>query len=180
MLTNVGQPSEFYAVYFNADGSLNWSQMAGDYPGKWTLQENKLTLDFPLLSVQIKADLTSDDKFSNISSTNSSTINSGQLMNNTPPLLDQTSWKGSRNLNDAGTAIQPLQMEFTPGSQVSIRFTQGNTTTTTKYGYTATKSGAIRAASSFSTDVYFGVFTSAHEMKGSWHKYKFTWQTTKQ
>ena len=39
-----GQKAQYYSVQFNADNSLVWSQLSGDYPGKWTLDGKKLVI----------------------------------------------------------------------------------------------------------------------------------------
>lgn len=182
-LSYTGKALEYYSVHFNADGSLSWSQQSGDYPGSWIVNDKQLTMTFPGISSEIKAYISDDDKLMTITDNNASfTINSGELFATPIQSLDNTVWKGSRIINVPNTPIKPqsFQMSFTAGSDVRIQFTSGNTTTTTKYNYTKLVSGAVRATSSYSTNIYFGVIAADNEMKGTIDNSNNTWQVTKQ
>src|SRR5687767_10207657 len=56
-LTNPGETAQYYSVYFKSDGNLVWSQRDADYAGKWVVDGKQVTMDFPAISVQIKADI---------------------------------------------------------------------------------------------------------------------------
>ncbi len=66
-LTNAGEGGpQYYSVHFNADNTLQWSQLAGDYDGQWILEKNNLTLTFTGLDVIVTAEISDDDTWTNI------------------------------------------------------------------------------------------------------------------
>src|SRR6266542_4422176 len=66
-ITYTGKTTEYYSVHFDADSSLLWSQLSGDYAGKWRIANRQLTMTFTGINDVIKADITDDDKLENIS-----------------------------------------------------------------------------------------------------------------
>src|SRR6478752_4424966 len=60
-ITYTGKTTEYYSVYFKADGTLLWSQLSGDYAGHWAIKDKELTMTFDANSVTIQATLTDDD-----------------------------------------------------------------------------------------------------------------------
>jgi hypothetical protein len=104
-----GKTPEYYSVHFNADKTFTWSQMLGDYAGKWTMNGKQLTMTFVGSSLEIKADISDDNQMVNISdNTNASEINSGQLIVNPNVTIVSTVWKGFYN-------ISPYQLSFLDG-----------------------------------------------------------------
>src|SRR4051812_44786780 len=55
MLVNKGETAQYYSVYFNADGSLIWSQRDGDFSGTWSINNKRLSIKFVTPAVQITA-----------------------------------------------------------------------------------------------------------------------------
>src|SRR6266700_5670284 len=136
-LTYTGKTSEYYSVQFGADNSLIWSQMSGDYPGNWFVEGKTITITFRDNSVQIKADISDDDKLMNITdNTGNSEINSGQLIVNPNISLENTVWKGSLVY-----AVTPddYQLSFMPDSKVQSKYFNINYTE----NYTRSASGAV-------------------------------------
>src|SRR5688572_28553732 len=117
MLTNAGGQAEYYSVHFKTDNSLLWNQLAGEYPGKWVINGKRLTMDFATLGVQIKADITDDNKLTNIVTNNSNIVNSGELLENTNIPLNNTFWKGTLPVNNSSL----FEMSFMPGGNVQIK-----------------------------------------------------------
>jgi len=173
-LTYNGQKAEYYSVHFNADNSLLWSQLSGDYAGSWVINDKQLKMTFPALGSEIKGDISENDTLMNISDNNASvTINSGKLIANPNILLDNTVWLGSANI----TTSKVLELAFIPGSQVRINI---ENSTIKSYVYTRSLSGSVFRATMTGGDVFFGVTTSGSEMKGSVGKSANPWQTIKQ
>jgi hypothetical protein len=116
-LTTSGETAQYYSVYFNGDGSLLWSQRAGGYTGKWTINDNQLTMDFLTPAVQKKANISDDNTLKNIVTNNSTVVNSGEMIANPTTLLDNTVWKGMISLTGG---IQEI-FHFTATSKVSSK-----------------------------------------------------------
>jgi hypothetical protein len=175
-LTNTGLPMEHYSVHFNADNSLKWNQMAGEYDGQWVITGKHLIMTFNSLGVDINADISKDGKLENITdNNNNSTINTGELIVNTDFPLDNTVWKGSIFFGSSAT----LQMKFTPGYNVEITIANS---LVFQYVYKRPAPGAyIRATpSGTNANQFFGVLVSANEMKGSYLSSLNYWQMIKQ
>jgi hypothetical protein len=172
-ITYTNKTTEYYSVHFNADNTLEWVQLSGDYTGHWSINDRELTLSFDANTVQIKANISDDDKLVNITdNTGAYEINSGHLIANPAMSLDNTLWKGSR-ANTPNGIIETYQIRFLPDNKIEIKV--GNTIYS-PYSYTRRAAGAaIRAAGGF-----FGVLLSASEIKGSDGNAAFPWQTVKQ
>jgi hypothetical protein len=169
-LAYTGKTTEYYAVHFNADNTLLWSQFAGDYTGHWVLTGKELTITFDGNSVEIKATISDDDNLVNITdNTSASEINSGGLIANSTVPLDNTEWKGAISY----PVTKALQFSFKPGLQVIINL---QNTPVKTYTYTRSPSNAIIRIST----IFFGVITSGGKMKGSIDNSPVIWQTVKQ
>src|SRR6266511_5776183 len=81
IFTNTGKTPEYYSIHFNTDSSLLWSDLSGDYAGKWKIADRQLTMTFTAINDEIKADITDDDKLENITdNTSFYDVNSGALI----------------------------------------------------------------------------------------------------
>jgi hypothetical protein len=175
MITYTGETGEYFSIYFNADNSLIWSQLSGNLLGQWTIDGNHLSMSFSGSTAVIKADISTDDKFSNISdNTTSFEVNNGELIAYPNLVLDNTTWKGSIYKN--GGAVNQ-QLNFLPGLKVGIKI--GNTSFG-PYAYTRSASGAVIRVSLGGTYPFFGVITSAIGMKGSDGDTDYPWQAIKE
>ena len=173
-LTYTGQKAEYYSVHFNADKSLLWSQLSGDYPGIWEINDKHLKMTFPSLKSEIDGDISKNDTLLNISDNNATvTINSGKLIANPHIILDNTVWLGSANM----TTAKVLELTFIAGSLIKINIENSTIKT---YAYTRSLSGSVFRATLTGGDVFFGVTTSDNQMKGSIGKSDNPWQTIKQ
>ncbi len=98
------------SIAFGDGGQLIWRELSGDYPGTWKLTNKTLSLNFSASS-GFTADITDDNKFTNIKSVSGSKwvlIDAGLNTANDEP-LDNTSW------------IAPnLVMNFKPGNKVDL------------------------------------------------------------
>lgn len=162
--TYTGEKTEYYSVHFNADNTLLWSQLSGDYAGKWAVNDKALTMTFDGNTAQIKADISEDDKLMNIvvSNTGAYIINSGGLIANPNIALDNTVWQGLYN-----GSPNSLQLSFMPGSKVELR--RSNIVDKT-YTYQRSASGAvIRFKQGLANPIYpfFCVINSGMEIKGN-------------
>ena len=172
-LTNAGENAQYYSVHFKANGSLIWSQLAGDYAGKWVVNGQQLAIDFPALAVQVKADITDDSKLTNITTNTLNTVNTLELIENSGMPIENTSWRGTMPTS-AGTLLFGLR--FKAGTQAILK---GCGPEDVEISYTISVNGAfIRFTCGASN--YFGVITSGNEMKGSIDKTYDSWQVTKQ
>jgi hypothetical protein len=140
VLTYTGKTAEYYSVHFNADNTLLWSQLSGDYAGTWVINNKSVTLKFSSSSAEIKADITDDEKFMAISdNTASYEINNGQFIPSPNIALENTVWKGQVVSGVSGS----LQLSFMPGSKVEIKLSN---TVYPLYSYNRPASGgAFRA-----------------------------------
>lgn len=171
-LTNAGENAQCYSVHFKTDGSLLWSQMSGDYAGKWTVNGKHLTMDFLTPAVQVKADISDDDKLMNIVTNTANKVNTGEMIEPLNILLDNTIWEGTMTSMNAYT----LKMSFEPNGVVVITsnyFFGGSNT----LKYSKSSSGvAIRI--DYGGGPFFGVIVSSNEIKGNYNGYD--WQVAKQ
>ncbi len=173
-----GQATEHYSVHFNADSSLKWSQLSGDYNGKWSINSNKLTMDFTTLGSKIKADITDDDKLINFVTTNSAVVNSCELIANPNIPLENTTWEGTLLFVGSGPAsLTSFKISFKPGSLVDARI---GSAANILYTYTRSASGGAIRLVSGGTTKHFGVVVSGKDIKGSYLTYASPWQVTKQ
>jgi hypothetical protein len=162
--TYTGEKTEYYCVHFNTDNTLLWSQLSGDYAGKWVVNGKALTMTFDANTAQIKADISEDDKLMNIavSNTGSYIINSGGLIANPNIALDNTVWQGLYN-----GSPNSLQLSFMPGLKVELR---RSNIVDKIYTYQRSASGAvIRFKQGIANPVYpfFCVINSGMEIKGN-------------
>jgi hypothetical protein len=170
-ITYTGKTTEYYAVHFKANNTLEWAQLSGIYTGHWIINGKELTLTFDGNTVQITADISDDSTLMNIiDNTGVYEVNSGRMIADPGLPLDYTVWKGTRTNTVTGT-ILPYEMNFITGSTFQIKLAN-IVIGTSSY----TRSGAtIRAAGGF-----FGTLMSTGEMKGSDTNSAFTWHATKQ
>ena len=167
--SNAGENIQYYSVHFNADNSLVWSQLSGDYAGQWAVDGNKLTLNFTALAVKITAEISDDNKLLNIVTNSPNKVYTGKLNENTDNLLDNTVWKQTSN------SPSLIQLSFYSGEKVELKI---GPITYARNPYTRSSSGFIR----FSNIEYmfFGVFTSANELSGSYNDAGHSWQAIRQ
>jgi hypothetical protein len=166
--TYTGQNAEYFSVHFNANNTLMWSQSLGDYPGKWTIDGKALTMNFTN-GTQIRADITDDNKLTNIvANTKFYIVNSGQQVASTFIVLDNTMWEGTTKIMGSS---DPLAATFRPNLAATID--------NVEYEYSKSASGmAIRATSNNTKLTFFGVLTSGTEMRGT-DSNSSDWQLTK-
>jgi hypothetical protein len=173
MLTYTGKTPEYYSVHFNADNSLVWSQLSGDYPGQWSLNDKQLTMTFPGIGSTIKAEISVDGnnaRLLNFTDNNTSfTINSGELVPNPTIPLGYTVW--SMTLGGS----PGYEMIFMPDSKVIIK--QGSVVSGT-YNYKRLPLGAGILVD-FGGTLFFGVVTTEGEMKGSSGTSEVPWEATR-
>ena len=155
--SNAGENIQYYSVHFNADSSLVWSQLSGDYNGQWSLNGNKLTLNFATLNVKITAEISDDNTLLNITTNSPNKVYTGKLNENTDNLLDNTVWK---QINNSPSAIQ---LSFFSGEKVELKIGP----VTYANPYTRSSSGFIRFSNI--EYIFFGVFTSDKELSGSYN-----------
>jgi hypothetical protein len=149
----------YYSVHFNANGSLLWSELSGDYSGHWVIDGNHLTISLNTVNREVKTDISGDNKFGNISQsgTNGDIINSGELIPDpNTSSLDNTVWNGYYSV---GGVQKPLQMSFKPN--FILEWKSGSNATWT---YTRTASGVVIR---YGGTVIFGIVLSGYEMKGT-------------
>jgi hypothetical protein len=174
-LTNPGELPQYYSMYFKEDGSLIWSQRLADYTGKWVVNNNQLTMDFLLPAVQIKADISDDNKLTNMTANNSSVVSNANLIANPAITLDNSVWNGTLYVGVGPS--QSLQLIFLSGSKLNV------TVSGASIGgfYTRSESGAVIR---FTVGAYpfFGIISSDKDLIGQWYNAGSydKWQTTKQ
>jgi uncharacterized lipoprotein NlpE involved in copper resistance len=172
-LTYTGKTKEYYSVHFNTDNTLLWSQLSGDYAGKWLVNENIITMTFDANTAQVKAEITDDKKLINFAdNTSFYEINTGALIVNPNIPLENTIWKGARRNMLNGTT-ETYQMSFMPGLKVEIKM--GNSVI-----WSGSYSRIASGAAIKNSKGIFGVVTAGNEMKGSDTSPVFPWQATKQ
>lgn len=162
-LTYTAKTQEYYSVHFNADNTLLWSQLSGDYAGKWVVKDNILTMTFDANTADIKATITDDNKLSNITdNTGYYEINTGEISTNQLIQLDDTMWQGPIILGEQ----KILQLQFRPGFAVEPKH-DNITVGVGSYSYKILAgNGCIRIT--INTGFTFAVVTASSEMKGSW------------
>jgi hypothetical protein len=173
-LTNAGETAQYYSVHFNADNTLLWSQFSDDYPGKWSVDKNKLTLTFLSPDVIVTGEISDDNKLVNITTNTANKVNTGELVENPRISLESTIWKGDFNI-PMGSPI-PIQFSFLPGSIVQGNIGYSFTSVYVRSAY----GGVIRFYKPLVNFLVFCVITSSGEMRGSYDLSKYTLQATKQ
>ena len=175
MFTYAGEASEYYSVHFNTDSSVTWNQTLGEYQGRWSLTGNHLNINFGPGGISIDADVTSDNKLANITTSNTSVVNSGQLLPNPTQLsLDGTQWKGV--YTDKIGSTYNFEMDFKSGSKVDIAFDGTGATT---YSYTRSASGVTIRTFDGDTRYWFGIVMTDTKMSGT-ERPENKWELTKQ
>jgi hypothetical protein len=175
MFTYAGDSSEYYSAHFNTDKSITWNQSLGEYKGTWSLSGNHLTMDFGPGSIVVTADLTGDNKMTNIKTNNTSVVNNGQLMTSTSEQsLDGSTWKGT--FYDKIGSTYPITMVFSAGSKVDIGF---DGLTPVSYTYTRSASGVTIRTAGGDDEVWFGLIMSDTKMQGT-DRPENKWNVTKQ
>jgi hypothetical protein len=171
MFTYTGKKPEYYSIHFHANNNLTWSELLGDYPGQWLINGKQLVMTFPGISAEIKADISDDNKLLNfVDNTGNFEVQTGELVVNPNLPLENTVWTGTiRN-------AVPFQIRLLPASKIELKVEY---TTDGPYPYLRSVSGAV-IRSIIGSFHFFGVVTSANEMKGSHYSYNNTWQVTKQ
>jgi hypothetical protein len=169
-LTYTGQAPEYYSIHFNENNSFTWSQLLGDYNGHWVVGGKQLVMTFDLSGVEIKADISDDDKLMNITANTSYYIvNSGDRVDKPDILLDNTIWNGT-------AAGAPTILRFKPGLKVEGELSNNI------YGsdpYKRSASGAAIKSELNPGYTLFIVVISANEMRGADNS-GFQWKMIKQ
>jgi hypothetical protein len=135
-LTNPGEKSQFYSVHFNADLSLVWNQASGEYFGSWALDGNHLVVIFTTIAVTVRADIAKDSTLTNITCSNTSTINSGKMLGLTSKPLIGTTWSGTYS---DGKTLRPFALYFDDAVDVNVILNNIPNT----YHYVVTTSGVV-------------------------------------
>ena len=175
-LTNAGEGAQYYSVHFNADKTLQWSQFSGDYQGNWLVDKNKLTLTFISPAVIVTADISDDNKLTNITTNTPNKVNTGELVENPNMLLENTIWKGDGNFSSIGPGT--LQLSFLSASSVQTKL---NSTTYAAGAYTRSASGGvIHFTVPILASPMFCVITPDGTMRGCYSQSKYSWQLSKQ
>jgi hypothetical protein len=175
--------TQYYSVHFNTDNTFLWSQLSGDYIGKWSVNDKALTMSFDASTAIIKATITDDDKLAGITdNTSLYEIKSGQLIENPSIPLDNTVWTGWVYPVISTGTLTPIKLSFLPGNAIVI-LKAG--VSFGPYAYTRSASGAViktthTVINPYYTDPFFCVITSATEMKGSDAGAAFRWNAIKQ
>jgi hypothetical protein len=165
-----GKTTEYYAVHFNADFTMLWSQFSGDYTGNWALKGIQVTMTFDGTGDEIKANISDDNNLVNITDKSAAfEINSGELMVSTGTALDNTTWNGTTYF----PSTKLFQLEFKPGLQATVNLENSPVKT---YPYKQYSSNAVIRIS----PILFGVIISGSKMKGSVNNSLMTWQIIKQ
>ncbi len=157
MLTYTGNSPEYYSVHFKSDKTLLWSQLSGDYPGQWVVNDNKLTMLFSGIGAEITAEISDDEKLMNIKdNTNSFTIDTGELLTTPDIPLVSTVWNGNITI---GGNLHPIQLNFVSANSVQVKI--GNVMYPNSY-IRSPSGSAFRNNKGF-----FGIVTGPNELKGS-------------
>ena len=173
-LTNAGETVQYYSVHFNADNTILWSQLSDDYKGTWSLDKNKLTLNFTNPAVIVNADISEDNKLANITTNTANKVNIGEMVTNPNIVLENTVWSGLYSVPGNSTT---LQLSFLAGPSVIVK---GGNNSNQAVSYKRGLSGGYIRFKSFYGGNVFGVITASGEMKGSFSNYKKYWSITKQ
>jgi hypothetical protein len=172
-----GKVSQYYSIQFDANGSYIWSELSGDYTGKWVVDGKHLKFTFDVTSKQIKADISADNKLVNIENNSSygwAIESCERIANPNLSSLDNTFWKGAY-ITIPGPVTVLANLRFLPGLKLQVEF-PGPNTKEGPYSYTRSASGvAIRGQYNL-----FGIILSETEMKGTDHNNTFDWSAIKQ
>ena len=180
-LTNTGEAAQYYSVHFDTDGGLVWSQLSGDYGGKWVVEKNKVTLTFSAINVIVTGEISENDTLMNITTNTLNKVNSGKLGPNPMTVWENTLWKGmlwASNEPGFSYKIKFLQILFTPNLKYSISMPALGAS---DFSYEQSPSGGffrIKKLESFHPE-FFGILVSDREIKGNTSDL-FTFQLIKQ
>jgi hypothetical protein len=169
------QTDEYYSMHFNADNTLDWDQLLGQYKGFWTLESNRLTITFVGNDTKITAKIGDDNKLSQFSdNTDFSELKTGQLVENPLIRLENTVWTGMEKSKSDSISVK---LEFNEKSQVL------STLSSQDYRYLSDYSrfssgGALRVTIEGKNN--FLVIVSENEMKGTAVSFQFPMHVTKQ
>ncbi len=169
---NAGESTQYYSVHFNEDNSLLWSQTSGDYAGTWSLNGNKLTVNFTAPTVTLTAEISDDNKLTNIITNTPNKVNSGTLIENPNVFLENSVWNVLRTHVPTDATIL-FKFTFIPNNKVLLSGPVNG-----PYSYTLSSFGGSIRINTITP--YFGVITSSTEMKGNFADANYRWQATKQ
>jgi len=181
-LTNAGEGGpQYFSVHFNADNSLQWSQLAGDYEGQWVVDQNKITLTFTGLDVIVTAEISDDNTWTNITTNTPNKVNSGELAENLIMNLDNTFWNGAQwpiNAPGLDFSSKILQLQFKPDFIYGLHIPSS---TAIGFSYEKSPTGGFFRIKMLkdSHPAYFGVIVSDREIRGT-NSDLFTFQLIKQ
>lgn len=158
-----GNGGEYYAVHFNADSTLIWSELSGDYDGTWSLSNKRITIDLPIHNVKIAADVSDGHTFNNITCDNPGfAVFACERMQNEEVQVSGTSWQGHISTEDAHTRT-PIALQFIDDSKVQIITDDDASGGEVDYtGSKATRSFRFR----FQDKVIFGTFVNRSHIEG--------------
>jgi hypothetical protein len=170
-----GQTDEYYSMHFNADNTLDWDQLLGQYKGFWALDNNRLSITFVGNDTKITAKIGDDNKLSQFSdNTDFSELKTGQLVENPQIRLDNTVWTGmEKSISDSIS----VKLEFNEKSQVT------STLSSQYYSYISDYSRSSSGGALWVTIEgrdNFLVIVSENEMKGTAVSFQFPMHVTKQ
>jgi hypothetical protein len=168
---NAGESAQYYSVHFNADHSVLWAQMSGDYSGTWSLNGNRLTINFTLPTVTLTAEISDDNKLTNIITNTPNKVNNGTLIENPNVFLENSVWNVLRT-HIPTDATYFFKFTFISNNKV---FASG---ISTPFTYSLSPFGASIRINTITP--YFGVITSGTEMRGNFGDADYRWQATKQ
>jgi hypothetical protein len=173
-LTNAGEMAQPYSVHFNADKTLKWSQYSGNYDGTWSIDNNRITLNFQNPAVQVSAEISEDNTFKNIIINTANKVNSAQLVDNPNIPLDNTVWNGTVTI-----PTNRIDFTFLAGAKVEVRF---DNVAYIPVSYTRLASGGAVWFPGPLGGTIFCVITSGTQMrmKGDSHSPELYWKAIKQ
>jgi hypothetical protein len=171
--TNAGETPQYYSASFRTDNTVLWSQLSGDYSGTWSLANNKLTITFISPAVMVTANISDDNKLTDITTSSANKVNSGEMLASPNIALDNSTWNGSVTYP---LQAYPLLLTFLNSSKVQVKFSSNPVFTA---DYTRSASSFIKF--NWGSSVFAGVISSGTLIKGSFYDGTiYTWQTTKQ
>jgi hypothetical protein len=143
------------SIEFSEGGQVTWHELSGDYTGTWKLNNKTLSLNFSVTS-GFTADITEDNKFTNIKSVTGSgwTLVDGALNSASDESLDNTSWTAPN-----------LVLNFKPGNKVDMLLGPSGITTYPDVPYVR-QGKSIRFAAS-ATYKWFLVKNNSNSCKGA-------------
>ncbi|HTL10601.1 MAG TPA: hypothetical protein VL307_20145 [Chitinophagaceae bacterium] len=171
-LTNAGETLQYYSVHFSATNLLLWSQFSDNYTGQYTVERNKLTMTFVNPSVVVTADITDDNKMTNITTNTANKVNSGELVENPKIPLEGTVWSGNLSYFPA-----IIQLNFLDGAKVETTF--GIKTYPSGSYSRSASGGVIRFDLPTLAHPMFCVIANNGTLKGSYNLPTNAWQASK-